>query len=254
LAFDFPFRPVEDQRGKGSRNQLIPPVVYQTWEENSFGRRHRKSMEKFRSQNADLSFILFDRNLRDEYLEKTWGNHPIFEVYSRAKLGPMKADIFRYCILFERGGYYFDISKGFDGAITSYHPSHASGFISFENNRIEPESNTAELMLNGNLVIQWGLGFASEHPVLRNVIDSIAKNAPLYFNVIVENPKRATLELTGPIAMTRAVWNSSIKSIRDLHQMGIDFDGHGIYAMKGAGARHLRFPSYAHLANESIFS
>lgn len=46
----------------------------------------------------------------------------------------MKAAIFRYCILFQNGGYYFDINKGCDCNITDPHPADAHELITYENN------------------------------------------------------------------------------------------------------------------------
>ncbi len=254
LILDNPFLPIENQLSIESRDQAIPPIVYQTWEENSFGRRHRASMAAFREKNRDLSFVLFDKEQRDRYMKINWKSHPIVDLYFQSRFGPMRADMFRYCILFERGGYYFDISKGVDCAITSLHPGEAKELLSFENNKAELPPGPSNLILPNNLIIQWGMGFTAGHPVLNHVIQSIVQNSINYLGKIVENPKTAILELTGPVAMTRAVHHIVSNTRENLFQVAIDFDGSGIYAMKGSGARHLRYPSYASVRNEQIFS
>ena len=47
----------------------------------------------------------------NEYMENNWKNNEIYEVFKNSLIGPLKTDIFRYCILFDKGGYYFDISR-----------------------------------------------------------------------------------------------------------------------------------------------
>ena len=100
--------------------QHIPPVVYQTWEVDYFGKTHFAEIEKFRDINPDLSFELFAKEKLEAYMEDVWGNHPIYPIFKKSKFGPMFADIFRYCILLDKGGFYFDcngrgISFGFRG-------------------------------------------------------------------------------------------------------------------------------------------
>ena len=48
----------------------------------------------------------------EDYMKNNWKNNSIYEVFKNSLVGPLKTDIFRYCILYERGGYYFDISRG----------------------------------------------------------------------------------------------------------------------------------------------
>ena len=93
--------------------RLIPNVVYQTWIDNLFGKTHAKGIKNFRALNPELEFNLYDSNDLDAYMQNSYGSHQIYQVYKNTKFGPMKADIFRYCILYEKGGYYFDKMNNF---------------------------------------------------------------------------------------------------------------------------------------------
>lgn len=256
--FDYPFEKVENQRGLHPRNQLIPTQLFQTWEENSFGRRHARAIRKFRKINADLDFIFFSANERLSYLEQNWAGHPITEIYRKAKFGPMKADIFRYCIVYERGGYYFDISKGMKVAITSLHGSGAEAFLSFEGNNCNCPDNPilkSRLLLPNNCVIQWGFGFSAKSKVLKTLIESIVENYPNFVGKVFENPKEEIVKLTGPLAMTKALHATLIQNPEfAISQSDVDFGGNGIYALPGAGARHRKYPSYAAVRNTGLFN
>ena len=95
-AYEFPMVQLYDRTAsKVWHNPLIPPVVYQTWRDNLFGRTHHAEIERFRNLNGDLSFNLFNDKQADLYMEEYWGNHAIGEIYKQGKYGPLKSDIFR---------------------------------------------------------------------------------------------------------------------------------------------------------------
>ena len=59
--FEYPLQRLEDQISELQDKYLIPPIVYQTWENNLFGKTHFKQILKFRKINHDLTFLLFDK-------------------------------------------------------------------------------------------------------------------------------------------------------------------------------------------------
>ena len=228
--------------------QTIPPYVYQTWESVFFGKTHLKEIEKFRDRNPDLSFILFDKHLRDKYMKDFWGTREIYAIYQRTQFGPMKADIFRYCILFERGGFYFDISKGCRAPIRSLCASESLALISFESNDsiIPPDLAVAQQLEHPDkLVLQWGMGFAPQHPILGRMIENICLHYPYFRGRIYPSPKSAILRLTGPGMFTKSVRDAfKNEGLLNVAQAGIDFNGNGIFALKGSRVRYLTAASY----------
>jgi mannosyltransferase OCH1-like enzyme len=168
----------------------------------------------------------------------------------------MKADIFRYCILFEKGGYYFDISKGCDLSLRSMHNPQADALISFEDNHHGWEISDSvkeKLDYPDNLVIQWGFGFAKGHPILGAIIDSIVENEAGFRGKTFANPKEAILEYTGPRSFTRVV-HETIRSLSNqtLTQVGVDFLGHGSYALKGSYVRYFTKKHYTEFSDSLI--
>ena len=131
---EYPLVELNDRINISSSNQKIPTNVYQTWENNLFGKTHARYINKFRDLNPELSFYLYDKDKRDNYMSKNWKNHTISQIYFNSILGPMKADIFRYCILYELGGYYFDIGKGCKIPLNLLHKSNHEAIITYEDN------------------------------------------------------------------------------------------------------------------------
>lgn len=241
-------------------DQKIPPVVIQTWETNQIRAIHALNLLFFRWKNPDLSFKFLSSRDRDSYMESNWNKEKIFEVYHSAKFKAMQVDIFRYCYLYEHGGYYFDISKAVKVPITSLHSQLDTALISFEKNlvsqiEIQTEGFRPSLLFPKNLIIQWGFGFTPRHEVLRICIDKIEYDYPKFKGLMFASPREAILRLTGPVQFTRAVWEYAAHcnpGMRSIRQAGIDFYGKGIYSMLGSGWRHIESPSYWLASNCSI--
>ena len=97
---ELPLRELADRPATAAATpSRIPPIVIQTWEDRLFGKSHLREMAKFRDLNPELSFELWDRTQREAYLRTQWGEHPIFAIYQKSLFGPMKADIFRSCLM-----------------------------------------------------------------------------------------------------------------------------------------------------------
>ena len=238
--------------------RLIPNVVYQTWINNLFGKTHSQGIQNFRALNPEMEFNLYDSYDLDFYMQNSYGAHPIYQVYKNTKFGPMKADIFRYCILYEKGGYYFDIKAAINKPIVELCPSNVDGIIAFEgcDCALPPNNDCLEkIQHTTKYVVQWGMGFISGHPILGRMIEEICKNYTFYQNKVFDNPKLAILSYTATGKFTQVVReeigrNHSIK----VFQAGIDFNGHGIYAMKGSGIRYLTAAPYTNYSNTIIIS
>jgi mannosyltransferase OCH1-like enzyme len=256
LAFDLPAKSIPTL-GQQSRaiHQNIPAHLIQTWEVNSFGRRHRKSLMDMRSRNPEIVFELVLKESRDEFMA-AFGDPEISELYFDTRFATMQVDLFRYSYLFQHGGYYCDISMNFLGNISSQHSSSASAVIAFENNLApltSPRDVAKRLSHPKNLMAIWLFGFTANHPILEILLDQIKKESPNFKGKVFDIPKSAILELTGPIAFTRAVWRYLELNVdKSIEFVGIDFNGSG-RAHRGAGYRHIQFPSYAHARNEKLF-
>lgn len=229
---------VEDSTGRAGRDQNIPRVVFQTAESRLVHPTHYKSIQEFRELNDDLDFVVFDREQRDDYMRSEWGNHPIFDVYSRALYGQMKADIFRYCVVYDRGGYYVDFNKGVGARITDFHSPDARGLISYETNPelLFPQEEVAKQLQNPfNLVMQWAFGFERHHPFLDLLLNRIVEIEPYFRDKVFRYPKSALLTMSAPGVFTQAFREYvSRHGMEGIAEAGEDFFGHGIFRLRGS--------------------
>lgn len=251
---ELPLRELADQPATvASPASKIPPIIIQTWEDRLFGKSHLKEMAKFRALNPEFSFELWDQAQRLDYLQQHWGHHPIFAIYQRSAFGPMRTDIFRYCLLAERGGFYFDISKGCAVPLRTLYGPESTAVITFEPHTspftCHPTA-AARLLHPDKLALQWGFGFAPGHPLLLRMIENICAAYPQYQGKSFASPKDAIRELTGPLMFTRSLHEVfTAEPHPQVVQAGVDFNGHGIFALKGSKVRYMTVPSYTKAKN-----
>lgn len=249
---------IGDVTGSVGRNQVIPRVVYQTAESREVHPLHAKSTEKFRSLNGDLDFVFFDQHDRDRFMEERWGGHPIFSIYNRSRFGQMKADIFRYCVIYQFGGYYLDFNKGIRGSFTAMHPPEAEGLVSYEKNAslILPPKNVAETLQNPfNYVMQWAFGFKPGHHFLNQLINEICQMEPFFRHRIFSHPKNALLTLTATGMFTRTFRQYvGQNGMGGIFEAGEDFFGKGIFRLKGSKLYWGASRHYSEAVDEPLFS
>ena len=254
----FPYKVLENQAAQlHSDNILIPKKVYQTWKYNKIPKNFHKSIMEFRKKNSDFEFILFTDQEIDQYMYDNWRNHPIYSVYNRFNLGAMKADIWRYCIIYDNGGFYFDLKSGCSDFLSKVVHNDTKLFVTNENN---DDENMMQKFKSNSLVYpdkkfaQWVFGSVKKSEFLKNLINSI----PLSFNSLTNrnlekknnfekyNTKKFILDCTGPNIFTKVLKDYILKfKDKNIQQAGIDIYGKGIYDLKHSRMRFLQNKHYS---------
>ncbi len=272
IVFDeVPMEEVPELNSSASQawSKTIPNHIYMTWEENKFGKTHSAGLRQFRSRNMDCHFHLFNSKDCDEYMHTYYKNHRIYDVYMSAKPGAMKADIWRYCILYERGGFYFDINKCIEVPLSEYVLKDDLALVSYENNFFTDvlSSNTIfamptilrsdvkqHLQFINRPLLNWGLACVSAHPIFKKTIDNIVDYANYFRDKVFTNIREPIITLTGPIMFTRSYYDCLSENVYfSARQCGIDFDGMGNPNMNGGWVRYIRSKSYVRVKNNKIF-
>ena len=253
---EYPLVTLDDQKASSPPNQKITPIVYQTWVANKFGKTHARSLLKFRNINKNLSFKIFTNSMMEDYMQQKWGHKKIYTIFKNALIGPLKTDIFRYCILYDRGGYYFDISRACKIPLTKLHNKNSKFIITYEDtNCFIPPNNKNVFLLKRPFshILQWGLAFEKKNKFLDLLIKEISKSYPLYKNKIFENPKLAILNFTGPGMYTKVMREYLLKCKKnDYKELDTKFNGNGIFKLNGSQVRYHIEPSYTYLKNKKI--
>ena len=222
---------------------LIPKRVMQTWKTSVLDRPHATRLINFRNKYPNFSFEFYDDSDMDEYMHARWSKHPIFAVYVNSLWGASKADIWRYCILYDKGGIYLDIDSSIEFDLNKI-PDDAAELISFEPRTLKNalfdhrqpgleyfahwNFRQPSLEVPENIVLQWCLIFKPQHQIMKTVIELIVQQAEFYRNRTVPSVHHAVLGLAGPVVFSQAVWRYAERG-HPLYQCGIDFRGQATF-------------------------
>ncbi len=261
LMGEWPLRPIRylyegepKELAESLCNKAIPCNVYQVWTHSVLGKSHSERLAEFIHLNPEYRFWLYDADQMDAYMQEHYADHPVYSVYINAQYGPVKTDIWRYCILFERGGFYFDINKMVEVPLSTIVQPADTAVVSYEKNLLPagfvkgPEC----LAHPDRLVLNWGFGFAKGHPILAAILENIVADYPAYKGVRFPNVKEAILNLTGPHQLTKTIHQMTLKRPPMIREAGVDFYGHGNPNIHRSWVRYAAQPSYAREASGVI--
>jgi hypothetical protein len=229
----------------------IPNRVYQTWVRPVLPLVLAIQVRRFRRLNPDFSFSFFDDQRMADYMSSNYAGHPILKVFKDLRMPVLKADIWRYCILFREGGIYCDIKSTLTIPFRELLHDDPSELVSFEALKwrdltcpgpyadpgiflpAPPDSVSANLEHPDNTILNWMLCFEKGSPILEELINLIVRHSHFFSKRIFENVSMAGNHLTGVIAVTQAVWMWMKKTGKRPMQCGINYAGHGVWKVRG---------------------
>ena len=86
----------------------IPPIFHQTFETNALPRRMYNACMSWVKHNPHYEYRFADDHDRRSLIEQHFDSD-VLHAYDRSNVGAMRADLWRYCVLYVYGGVYMDI-------------------------------------------------------------------------------------------------------------------------------------------------
>ena len=86
----------------------IPTNIFQTWHTKTLPSGMQMAVNNLRASGPRFNYELFDDNECREFIKNNF-NESVLNAYDNLKPGAYKADLWRYCILYIKGGIYIDI-------------------------------------------------------------------------------------------------------------------------------------------------
>jgi mannosyltransferase OCH1-like enzyme len=86
----------------------IPLDIYQTWHSKSLPPKMRTCIDKLKFDNPEFRHHLYDDEMCKKFIETSF-DKDVLNAYVSLKPGAFKSDLWRYCILYKKGGVYLDI-------------------------------------------------------------------------------------------------------------------------------------------------
>ena len=94
---------------KNGVKNVIPLHIYQTWySKEDLLPKMRECVETLKAQNPEFIHHLFDDDDCRDFITNNFSKD-VITAYDSLIPGAYKADLWRYCILYKRGGVYMDI-------------------------------------------------------------------------------------------------------------------------------------------------
>lgn len=186
----------------GETHRKIPKIVYQTFKTKKL----TDHLEKVRESNIEKSpsyvFEIWDDDDIQNFIKSNFP-HDVYRAYKKInpKFGAARADFWRYCILYKRGGVYMDIKTELKKNLDEVIRASDSAILDVPRVLEDWRDGTYE---------QWFLAYEPGHPYLAEVIRLLTHRiSQSYVPACIETstpcPKQKILKLTGPDAYTEGI-------------------------------------------------
>ncbi len=162
------------------------------------------------SKFEQFNIFYFSHKERDSYMKSFWGNSEIFNIYQNSIFQQSKADIFRYCFLFDNGGFWLDFKSTIKvNPNNLLDDQHSIVLLSstrvLEENKFKDLDPEIKNLLKSRYITNWFIGSEKGNKFIELIINNICKSKDKYKNIVFEDPKNAILEFTGPINITNSL-------------------------------------------------
>lgn len=184
LAYQFPYEP----------EKPMPKYIWQTWkvdvDDPKFPTTFRHYVQHWKENNPEFAHKVLPDLACHELISMLYSSVPdVVKAYKALPRSILKADFFRYLIVYARGGVYSDIDT-FDLKGVSNWPSYLSQlFPFFEKHKINPKDvglvvgieadpdrpDWAEWYARRIQFCQWTIQAKKGHPLLGNLVNKITE-------------------------------------------------------------------------------
>ena len=86
----------------------IPLHIYQTWHTLNLPKKMQKNINKLKQDNPEFEHHLYDDKMCRDFIKDNYDKE-VVDAFDSLRPGAFKADLWRYCVLYKKGGIYLDI-------------------------------------------------------------------------------------------------------------------------------------------------
>jgi len=106
--FEVPFH-IERTSSKTSKTESnVPLVIYQSWGTNYVPAKMYATIQNLISVNSEFDYYLYSDDASRKFIKENF-DEEVLNAFDTLKPGAYKSDLWRYCILYKKGGVYLDI-------------------------------------------------------------------------------------------------------------------------------------------------
>lgn len=190
----------------------IPRLIHQTFMTKNLPPEMQANVDKLQAMNPGWVHQLYDDHDIEAFIRENYGPG-VLGYYQRInpRYGAARADLFRYLLLYKRGGVYLDIKSTCTQPLDQLlQPGERYVLAHWRNQPGDPhegfgiqEKEVAHIA--GGEFQQWHIVAAPGHPFLRAVIEAVLRNIDNYRPWLHGTGGIGVLRLTGPLVYTLAI-------------------------------------------------
>jgi hypothetical protein len=169
---------------------MIPKRIFQTFSHKSFEPPFQKFIDDWKIENENFEYIFYDDDDSEYFIRNNFPAE-VYDAYIRIIPPALKADLWRYCVLYTYGGFYADIDIACLGSLER--------FVNLDTEFVTPiDLNIGDLEYH-NLYNAF-IGSIPKHPILKKCIDRIVLSIKKQ-----ELPRENLMNFAGPGCLGIAV-------------------------------------------------
>lgn len=207
-------------------NATAPIPLAQLWQTSRHKQLSKRAAElrsSWTSLNPSMQATLMDNAEAADFVQSFFGNH-VHAVYAAFPLGVMRADFWRYAILYAHGGVYADVDTKCHKPVQEWFPPRITGpqdpvFVVNAStwqaagplqyfNLTWSDCSLVAAVENDVHMCQWIIASVPGHPVLRAALQVALRSVKNGFDCTYEHMVHAH---TGP-----AVWTQAFRDVLGL--------------------------------------
>jgi mannosyltransferase OCH1-like enzyme len=86
----------------------VPLNIYESWHANNVPEKMKETIYKLCEMNPEFDYYLYDDEACLKFIKENF-DQDVVDAFILLKPGAYKSDLWRYCILYKKGGLYLDI-------------------------------------------------------------------------------------------------------------------------------------------------
>lgn len=183
----------------------IPKLMHLTFKNDKLPTQLKHNLENNRKKYPDFKERFYDDNAVDRYIKDNFEDW-VYNAYRSINpvYGAMKADFFRYCVLYKDGGVYMDIKTHLEKPLKTIITKDDVCILD------DPRYMEEWRQWTRPTYEQWLLIFAPKHPYLISMINLMCdyilnKFEPTILHYNTLTTKQKILNVTGPDALALAI-------------------------------------------------
>jgi len=193
------------------RTISIPKVIHQTYGGDILPQTLLDNINAIKRLNPGWVHKIYNDEDIFDFIQKYYPPDVLRKYLKiNPKYGAARADLFRYLLIYCKGGVYLDIKSTLERPLDDVLEATDQFILSTWVDDATPQyagwglhTNIKDLP-NGEFQ-QWHVAAAAGHPFLKSVIDAILNNIDIYDPYLHGIGKPGVLNLTGPIAYSLAI-------------------------------------------------